>query len=217
MIAVTMESTVEVRRRRLLFPLGDEMLDRRERSYPRPMGLTGALLVVLAAACVRPSGGASRYENEFFALALPSGWKLSRVAEPHPPNPNGGGDMLELSLFGAEFTGPDGAYFLVMLEPPPTEVPADAVWTIEQADAGDAVRIAKESPVCTQLERDECLKLDPTLPCCTAGDGTLDVGAPGPRIGRARWSYFRFGNSKRENGVDLAQFRQLFSGFRLKP
>ena len=192
------------------------MLDCRRETHGSP-GLASALAVALAAACVAAPPGARVYENEFFSLRLPPGWKLSHVARPHPPDPHGGGDMLELSLFGAKFTGPDGAYLLVMLEPPPTEVPADAVWTIERTDAGDALRVATESAICTRLERAECLKLDPSLPCCTAGDGSLDIGAPGPRVGRARWSYFRFGNAKQEDGVDLVQFRELFSGFRLKP
>lgn len=157
---------------------------------------------------------ARTYENKWFSVALPDGWKRGdpgKCARRFLGAPKA--TVCEL------FTTDGGEFLMVVIDPPATELPwLDARWRLEATGDGRGIVVADTQPPCTQTERAECLRTatDETdeAACCTAGDGRLDIVAMGPAIIPAHDLMFWFGSSAREDGVPLGPFVRILSSFR---
>ena len=152
----------------------------------------------------------SVFQHEHFTLKLPAGWQFSDFKPgrkkrfvPAPAKP--GAEKLGEACFADRH----GNYFMVFVDPA-TDFEADAIWEVNVGKDGSSVRVVREGAMCRR-------PADPTYEGpCSAGNGTLEIGTLPSLDIRGHAYGFRFGNTEREIGVDLAPFRAILRSFRAR-
>ncbi len=160
-------------------------------------------------AAVPAPPGFRGFDQRLFTIALPAGWERVRVDD------SGRRDVL-----GAEnlvrFEDGRGRFFAVLFDHAGFGFSADAVWRCEATPSGDALRIVLEEPPCrvpTYGSSEAALAAESDE--CPAGDHRLHVAALAPALRGHAFTFF-FGDEAREDGVDLAPFREILATFRAK-
>jgi hypothetical protein len=177
----------------------------------RTLPLTAVVLFLAFApgAALAGPAGTRLFRHESFTVSLPAGWK---VAEQRP-GPKGWRYVPARKPQAAtrarvvHFADARGNYFTVSVDRA-TDLEVDAVWTVHRSSDGASVEIGAEGPPCQGGGT--------TSGPCTAGNGTFEAGTlPAVRVGAHSYT-FAFGNTAREQGVDLAPFRWILQSFQAR-
>jgi hypothetical protein len=151
-------------------------------------------------------------EERAFSFQVPADWYpvvFDPETKTYPPVKDHQAEKLQAggSLF---YMSKGGDFFYVEFDPGGHDASSDLEWTVEPR--GDRFVLLKEGPFCTPPPPDL-----QGLETCSVGDNRLDILLEplGLRL-RDHQYFLKFGNVKREQGVDYKVFREVLASFRAK-
>lgn len=182
---------------------------------------TALTLPHLAGCSTRTSPSKATVEEQAFSFQVPGDWypaAYDQQAKVHAFNEQTKTyDPAKGRLAGALARGgsllyasPAGDYVYLEFDPGGHGVEDDLEWTVEVKD--DRLVLQKEGPFCTKPPLDY-----QGWDSCLVGDGQLTIQiAPFDLVLRGHHYFLRFGNVRREQGVDHQVFRDILASFRAK-
>lgn len=165
--------------------------------------LDGLKKVKVTVVTPKPAVEKVTFTETNFSFQAPAGWVK---ADP----PQGGVGPVGSGTFF--YTDSAGDFFQVDVDPAGFDFAANATWTLGLNVTKDGVVITQEGAVrsCQQgdLGCPEAGKL-----VISAAPTASDASAPAPTVKGHKYFFF-FGNTKKETGVDLQVFRDIFTSFK---
>ena len=170
-----------------------------------------ALVLPHVAGCNSPSAPSKvTVEERAFSFQVPGDWFPARFDQDAKAFvPEKGHQVGALKPEGSLlYASPRGDYLHFEFDPPGHGLEFDLEWTVETK--GDRFVLLSEGPFCKRLPED-------LMETCRTGDGSLLIQIRPWNLELRGHQYFiKFGNVKREQGVDHQAFRDILASFRAR-